>query len=68
MWVNSRLEKVSVSKCPQCLAPNVCKDKHFGDQSNNCVLRLVQTRMPLDPNVGVNRVTQKYVMGVGERN
>lgn len=66
MWVNSRLEKVSVSKCPQCLAPNVCKDKHFGDQSNNRVLPLVQTRMSLDPNVGVNRVTQKYVTGVGE--
>lgn len=68
MWVNSRLEKGSVSKCPQCLALNVCKDKHFGDQSNNRVLPLVQTTVPLDPNVGVNRVTQKYVMGVGERN
>lgn len=53
-----------MSKCPQCLAPNVCKDKkHFRGQSNKSVLLLVQTRVCLDPNVGVDRVTQKYVMG-----
>lgn len=62
--MNSRLRKSSVSKCPQCLTPDVCKDKkHFRDQSSSCVLLVVLTGARLDPDVGMDGVMQKYVMG-----
>jgi hypothetical protein len=56
--------KGSGSKCPQCSVTNVSKGKkHFKDQASNSVLLLVQTRVCLDPCVGVDRVTQKYITG-----
>lgn len=51
-----------MSKCPQCLVPDVCKDKkHFRDQSSSCVLLVVPIGMC--PYVGMDGVMQKYVMG-----